>query len=490
MNLADNSLLRLDDPALSADGRSLLRCHVAADLIHNGQYEQARGVLGGLWRGTGERPDVAGLAEVTAAEVLLQCGSLSGWLGSSKRIEGAQDAAKDLISEAQRIFEFHGLRKRVAESEYEIGICYWRSGAFDEARLVLRDALSRLGEDDVEQKGKILIRRTLVEISAGKYHDALQILKEAEPVFKVASDALKGRWHAQMGLTLRRLGTAGGGADYFDRAIIEYTAAIFHFGQAGHERYLANNENNLAFLFYKLGRYGDAHKHLDRAQGILTRLGDAGILAQYGETRARILLAEKRYGKAAEVIKCAVGALEKSGEQALLADALTVQATIEARQGRHHLSTPTFRRAIQVAAEAGALESAGSAALSLLEEHGAARLAENEVYETYCRADDLLSQTQDAEAIARLRACARVVARRLAEVKMGAEFSLPEAVRAYEAKFIERALKDAKGSITRAAERLGLSHQALSYILEHRQRGLLPARTPAVKRRRSIIKKK
>jgi transcriptional regulator with PAS, ATPase and Fis domain len=112
------------------------------------------------------------------------------------------------------------------------------------------------------------------------------------------------------------------------------------------------------------------------------------------------------------------------------------------------------------------------------------------VRRSYCRADDLLSQTQDAEAVARLRACARVVARRLAEVRMGAGFTLPEAVRAYEAKFIERTLKDAGGSSTRAAERLGIGHQALSYILEHRQRGLLPARTPVVKRRRSIIKKK
>lgn len=489
MTLADERLKQLDNPNLTADERAVLRCRVAAELIHTGRYEKARAALGDLWQGVGARPNVGGLEETTAAEVLMQCGSLSGWLGTSKRVEGAQDKAKDLISEALRLFEAHGLRKRAAEAEYELGICYWRAGAFDEARVILRQAAGRLDEGDFEQKAKILIRGTLVEISAGRYHDALKILDEAEPVFKVASDALKGRWHAQMGLVMRRLWAAEGRADYLDRAIIETTAAIFHFEQARHERYRGNNLNNLARLLAKLGRYEEAHEQLDRAQRIFVSLNDAGNLAQVRETRARIFLAEKRYEKAADVITGAVGALERVGEPALLADALSVQATIEARRGHHYRSIPTFRRAVKVAEEAGALESAGLASLSMLEEHGATRLSEGEVYRAYCRADDLLGRTQDAEAVARLRACARLIARRLAEVRMGTSFSLPEAVRKYEAKFIERALKDAEGSVTRAAKHLGINYQVLVYLLKTRHKELLPARTPVKKRRRSIIKK-
>jgi hypothetical protein len=41
-----------------------------------------------------------GLTEHTASEILLRAGTLSGWLGSVRQIEGAQDAAKDLISES------------------------------------------------------------------------------------------------------------------------------------------------------------------------------------------------------------------------------------------------------------------------------------------------------------------------------------------------------------------------------------------------------
>ncbi|HVF54730.1 MAG TPA: tetratricopeptide repeat protein [Pyrinomonadaceae bacterium] len=490
MNLADSRLKGLDSSNLTTDERALLRCQVASELIHTGQYEAAREVLDDLWRGIGVRPNIEGLMEPTMAEVLLQCGALSGWLGTSKRIEGAQDAAKDVISEALRLFEAHGQQNGVVEAQYELGMCYWRSGALDEARVVLREAAGKLGEKDIKQRAKILIRSTLVEVSAGRYHDALKILDEAEPVFKVASDALKGRWHAQMAVVLRRLGTAEKRTDYFDRAIIEYTAAIFHFGQAKHERYRANNENNLAFLLYKLGRYSEAHQHLDQAQRIFTQLNDAGNLAQVRESRARVFLAEKRYEKATDAIQGAIGTLERAGEQALLADALKVQAIIEAKRGYHYLSLPTFRRAVKVAEDAGALESAGLAALSMLEEHGVTRLSEVEVYEAYCRADDLLRQTQDAEAIARLRASARLVAQRLAGERMGADFSFPEVIQTYEAKFIKRALRDAGGSVSRAAKRLGISYQRLTYLLEGRHKDLLQDRRPVVKRGRSVIKKR
>ena len=489
MRLTDSRRGQLDNPNLTADERALMRCRLAADLIHGGQYEAARDALGDLWRGVGERPNVEGLEEATAAEVLLQCGSLTGWLGTSKKVEGAQDRAKDLIGEALRLFEARGEQTRVAEAEYELGICYWRAGAFDEARLILREAVGRLGDGDVEQRAKVLIRRTLVEVSAGRYHDALHILKEAEPVFTTANDALKGKWHGQKALVLRRLGTAEKRADYTDQAIIEYTAAIYHYEQARHERYCANNLNNLAFLLYKLGRYEEAYNHLDRAQRIFMRLADAGSVAQVRETRARVYLAEGKYDRAADAVRSAVGPLEKAGELALLADALTVQATIEARRGHHYLSLPTFRHAIRVAEQAGAAESAGAAALSLLEENGA-RLSENEAFKVYAHADDLLRRTQDAELMGRLRVAARALLRRFAGLKMGEGFSLPEALRDYEAKFIQRALADSEGSVSRAAKKLGINRQRLTYLLEARHRNLLPARTPAKKRRRSIIKKR
>lgn len=486
MNLADTKLNQLFNPLLSHEERTLLRCEIAAEYIQIGQYEAAREALYPYWRGTGQRPDTQGLSETTTAELLLQCGSLSGWLGTAKHKQGAQDVSKDLISEALRLFEAHGEQTRVAEAQYELAICYWRTGAFDEARVILQEALRH---SDNEQKAKILIRSTLIEISVNRYHDALQILNQAEPIFQTASDALKGRWHGQMALVMRRLGTAENRVDYFDRAIIEYTAAIFHYEQAGHERYCGHNLNNLAFLLNKLGRYDEAHQHLDRAYNIFQSLKDSGNIAQVIETRARVFLAEKRYAEALGAINYAVGILEQGGEQALLADALTIQAIIQIRMQDYSRSLSTFRRAIQVAENAGALESAGLATLSMVEEHGT-RFPDFEIYQAYRRADKLLAGTQDAEDIARLRACARFVMKRLLGKNLKDEdFYLPDVMLAYEARFVQQALEEERGSVTKAAKRLGLSHQRFIYILEARHKELLKKRTPAIKHRRGIIRK-
>ena len=486
MNLADTKLNQLFNPSLSHEEQTLLRCEIAAEYIQRGQYEAAREALYPYWRGTGERPDTQELTETTTAELLLQCGTLSGWLGTAKHKQGAQDVSKDLISEALRLFEAQGKQTRVAEAQYELAICYWRTGAFDEARVVLQEAFKR---SDEEQKAKIYIRSTLIEISVNRYHEALQILNQAESIFQTVPDALKGRWHGQMGLVLRRLGAAEGRADYLDRAIIEFTAAIFHYEQAGHERYCGHNLNNLAMLLNRLGRYEEAHQHLDRAYNIFQALKDSGNIAQVIETRARVFLGEKRYAEALGAINYAVGILEQGGEQALLADALTVQAITQIRMQDNVCSLSTFRRAIEIAENSGAMESAGLAALSMIEEHGA-RFSDYEIYQVYRRADKLLATTQDAEDIARLRACARFVMKRLVGKNLKDEdFYLPDVMLAYEARFVQQALEEERGSVTKAAKRLGLSHQRFIYILEARHRELLKKRKPAVKHRRSIIRK-
>jgi len=217
-------------------------------------------------------------------------------------------------------------------------------------------------------------------------------------------------------------------------------------------------------------------------------LKDTGSVAQVDETRARVLVAEGRYVEAKKVIAGAVRALREGGEQALLADALVVQGVVLARLGKCEDSVETLREAAVTAEVAGALESAGHAALTLLEEHGRERLSEDEAYAAYRRADELLARTQDAEDLARLRACARVVMERFGVAALPEGFSLPQAVLTYEARFIEQALSEEGGSVSRAAKRLGVKHQSLAHMLRARHRQLLPARTPAVPRRRSIIR--
>ena len=241
-------------------------------------------------------------------------------------------------------------------------------------------------------------------------------------------------------------------------------------------------------LLYQLERFAEAHEHLERAHTILSRLGDTGLLAQVSESRARVLLAEELYSEAFVAIRYAVGTLEKGGEQALLANALIVQAIIEARLQDHNRSLSTFHRAIEIAEDAGAFGSAGLASLSMIEEHGT-HLSDYQLYHTYRKANRLLTSRKDAEDVARLRACARIVMKRLFGKNLHDEgFYLPDVVLAFEARFIEQALEEERGSVTRAAKRLGLTHQRFIYVLDSRHRNLRNKRTPPVSHK-SVIRK-
>lgn len=61
--------------------------------------------MGELWGNIGDPPNLENLDQRTTAEVLLRVGTLTGWLGSTKQIEGAQETAKNLISKSIAIFE-------------------------------------------------------------------------------------------------------------------------------------------------------------------------------------------------------------------------------------------------------------------------------------------------------------------------------------------------------------------------------------------------
>lgn len=491
MTLADRSVRKLDAPPVEGAADVLKRCRDAAEFIRRGQYEDAREALGGLWRGTGARPDVGGLDAATSAAVLLQVGALSGWLGATRHEAGVQEAAKDLISESAALYERAGERACAALARSDLALCYWREGAYEEARVLLGRALEELTEADTERRAVVLLRSVTVECAAGKLHDALQILKASARVLDACeSHALRGNFHSLYAVTLRRLGALEGKSEHFDRAIIEHTAAIYHYEQARHDRYRACNENNLANLLRQLGFYRQAHEHLDRASAVFKRLDDTGLLAQADETRARVLIGEGRYAEASRAAGRSVRALEKGGGSAILADALTTQGVAWAGLGETEKSLEVLRRAVRMAEEAGALANAGRAALTLIEEHGGGHTPTRaELYDLYRRADELLCGTQDAEDVGRLRACARVVMRRMAGPQPGErEFTMQEVIREMEERCIEQALEASGGSVTRAARMLGLHHQSFIAMLNTRHRKLLPKRRPAEKRLRSIIK--
>ncbi|MCA1566629.1 MAG: tetratricopeptide repeat protein [Acidobacteria bacterium] len=504
MTLTETLVKELENRALNRDERAQLQCQMAADYEHKGQYESARDALGELWQGVGQRPALEGLSELTVAEVLLRAGSLSGYLGSVRQIDGAQEAAKNLISESITRFDALGEPARVAAAQSELGFCYRRVGAHDEARIIYCEALKKLTGGEEELQAKIYLRLAAVESFSGRHNDSLRILLDSAELFeRSVSDALKGKFHNERACALTSLAQAERRSDYTDRAIIEYTAASHHFERAGHAGYRASAENNLGFLLYTNGRYEEAHEHLNAARRLFADMQNRGRVAQVDETRARVLLAQDNLRAAESAIRESVRVLSTGGEQGLLAEALTTQGRILSKLGNFIESVNTLRRAADLAEQAGAVEDAGRALLSLMEEH-ADRLNEHELLETYERANNLLRETQDAETITRLRACSmRIVsARRVALsqprvrslVDFWSNFNLNERVCNYEARYVRRALIEGRGSITRAARLLGLHHHAtLAAMLdeEHgRHKDLAHLRTPPEPRKQSIINRK
>src|SRR5216684_2077904 len=105
MKLAKDLLHKISEPGRSFDERARLHCEIAKQLEAAGSYEAACEAMAELWSRVGERPDVEGLEQGTAARVLLRAGVLTGWIGTVRQISGAQETAKNLISESIAIFE-------------------------------------------------------------------------------------------------------------------------------------------------------------------------------------------------------------------------------------------------------------------------------------------------------------------------------------------------------------------------------------------------
>src|SRR6185503_7833012 len=155
----------------------------ARELEETGKYEDARSLLSEFWQWIGDRPKLDGLDDAVRAELLLRVGTLSGWLGSASQIPGAQEIAKDLISEGGEMFGKLNVPEKVAESRVDLGICYWREGALDEARITFDAAIDALGDLESPQRLRALLNKALVEEVSSRLKEALKILSESEPLF-------------------------------------------------------------------------------------------------------------------------------------------------------------------------------------------------------------------------------------------------------------------------------------------------------------------
>lgn len=444
-----------------------------------------------LWRGVGKRPTLEGLHPLVVAEVLLCVGTLTGWIGSQVQIKDAQETAKNLITESINYFESAGDPKKVAAARVELAYCYWRDGEFNEARIMLLEALQKLSLEGTT-RARAITKLVIIENSASRHNEALKILTENASLFqKITNHTVKGDYHNELAITLEEIGAAEKRNDYFQRAIEEYQLADHHFRLAKNSVYRASVKNNIAVLLSRLSRFKEAHKCLNEARRLTVRFGDKAKTAQIDWTRAEVFVAEGKLKEAELVARKAASVLEKGNHKCLLADALITQGIALARAHKNERAQFVFQRAIEAAYQVGALNKAGLAALTLIEE--VSEISPATLQAGYQRAREWLADSQSQDVLSRLNKAAgkfvsslrsEISAEDATEILLTRNFRLQEKMLKYERSTIRQALAQANGSVTHAASLLGLSHQGLAYIIEARHKDLLKERSPIRRRSR------
>lgn len=468
------------------------KCQTALELRDRSDYQGARDVMHPLWERIGERPELKGLHADVRAEVLFTVGILTSWIGSKEGIENAQEAAKNLISESIGLYQALGDLTKVAACRAEIAYCYFREGALDEARIMLTEALQLLTAKG-STRARALLKLVIVEWSASRYNVALDLLTDNADLFKkITNHTVRGTYHNELGVVLRYLADS----DPFNRekllqqALKEYKEADHHFHLARNKVFGVCVKNNVGLTLLKLHRFKDAQKYLEQARRLSVSTKNKVQTAVIDENTAQVLVAEGRLKEAEGIARHAVRVLDKSGHQGFLADALITHGIALARLGKTEQAQFTLQRAVDTAHQVGALNKAGMAALTLIEEIEG--LAPDVLEVAYDRASEWLAASQSQEVLQRVIAVSKKVrgnpsaemnSEGAAERLLNVTCDLNQEKLKTERELIRQALAKVGGQLTQAASLLGMTYQGLAYTIEKRHPDLLKERSPI--RRRS-----
>ncbi len=291
-------------------------------------------------------------------------------------------------------------------------------------------------------------------------------------------------------MVLRKLARAENRPDYFRRAVNEYRQADDQFKLARNIPFRADVKNNVGNLLRELSLFRQARKYLYEARRLAVSIKDRILVAQFDDSRASLLIAQKRPAEAELITRGSVRALERTEYKCLLADSLITHGIALARTGRQEQAQYTFQRAVEVGREVGAYNKAGLAALTLIEEID--QLPAEILTAAYEQAGEWLASCQNQDIWLRFTAAGRKLARQLrvesgtsegaTELLSNRSCHMPDEVLKFEARLISQALAKVDGRITHAAKLLGVGRQRLAYIIETRHQDLMKERTPVRRR--------
>ena len=291
-------------------------------LERSGKYEEALADLRHIWEDTNSFPVVDEFAPRMAAEVILRCGALIGFLGHNKQIPNSQEKSKNLLTEARRRFlDIYDVEK-IIECENYLALAYCRTGELVEAEVWIEEALSH----NVNPLGDAWIyanlTRSLIYLTDGKYKEIVETLAPLEEKFlKLGNYFLLGSFCTNLSVALKELGNVPVSLKYLEKA------RSYH-QKSGHQIYLGTVENNLSQLYRIQNRFDEAHRTVDSATRIFGKLKDRAREGFSLDTKAYIFCAEGKYAEALETIEKAIFILNKGENAAFLVETHFTKARV------------------------------------------------------------------------------------------------------------------------------------------------------------------
>lgn len=287
-----------------------------------GKYDEAIAELRDIWEDTAALPNVDDFEPRVAAEIILRCGSLIGFLGHNKQLPNAQEKSKDLLTEAHRRFlNIYDIEK-IAECENYLALAYWRTGELVEAETWIEEALFRELPIISQVRLYAFIVKCLISFQSKKFKSDVKNFVAFENDFlKYGCNSLKGDFFNHYGLILRNL-------DRKSEALEKYKLAKHYHQKSGHQIYLGTVENNIAFLHKSENNFIEAHQAIDNATEIFKQIKDRTREGFSLDTKAQIYFAEGKYVEALETAEKAINLLKKGENVAYLVEAYLTKTKI------------------------------------------------------------------------------------------------------------------------------------------------------------------
>lgn len=283
-------------------------------LERTGRYEDALALIRHSWPDLSAMPEITDLEPREAAEALLRCGSLIGFLGHIKPIPNAQERSKNLLTEARsRFFDIYDLEK-IADCENYLALAYWRTGEINEMEAWIAESQSRDLPKTGFQRLYSHIIKCLALLAGKDYSGIISYLAPLERDFSYSTDiGLKGDFYNHSGIAYQELGD-------FEEAMRCFDLAQTFHQKSGHKTYLGTVENNRAMLYRRVGKPVEAHSAIDHAIKIYRQIKDRTREGSSLDTKAQIFFTEGKYEEALQMVEKAIAMLKKTENTAYLVE--------------------------------------------------------------------------------------------------------------------------------------------------------------------------